>query len=385
MKTKLRHLIIIVLTLTIVFCNEIDLSLRKKLFESYDRELRPVRNLRDPVNVNLTVTPIKLHEFNSKKGKLNALIKFQLEWCDENMFWKASEHGNITHIDVKADRMWLPQLNFAQEIGSSRNNIYDIIIENNCHVKWLLFQTIYMTCSSDVESYPLSKVKCGISLSLQHQLNSCAKFDKLMLKDCHCFKFPNWQVSFNSTFVTVDEFKFITITFTLSNIFTIFDITLLIFLVLMSILSVIVNLMPVDSGEKVTLVTTIFLANLVYLLEFKIELPLDTNTTPVLIVHQTLTTILNGLSTFAAILGTLVFEKKDKTVTIQPMENCKIAPMDFLDATSSTENGKLKEMLTRKVKKFAVKKRFKYDLCVFVAMTFMVSCSLIWCLSYMHE
>uniref|UniRef100_A0A8C1GFY8 Acetylcholine receptor subunit delta n=1 Tax=Cyprinus carpio TaxID=7962 RepID=A0A8C1GFY8_CYPCA len=259
----------------------------------YNKELRPVQNKDDTVDIYLALT-------------LSNLIS--LGWTDYRLTWNETEFDNITVLRLPPSMVWLPEIVLENNNDAQFQVAYycNVLIYHNGSVYWLPPAIFRSSCSINVNYFPFDWQNCSLKFS---SLTYNAKEISLHLKeetdeDERSYKVEwiiidpegftengEWEIvhkpARKNTYknIPMESNKHQDITFYLiirrKPLFYIVNI--IIPCVLISFLASLVYYLPADSGEKMTLSISVLLAQSVFLLLISQRLPETSMAVPLIV------------------------------------------------------------------------------------------------------
>ncbi|KAK3086744.1 hypothetical protein FSP39_022728, partial [Pinctada imbricata] len=84
--------------------------LHDNLFKGYRKNIRPVRNQFDAVNVNISFFIIMIHDLDLKNQVLTTNAWLRIAWHDEFLRWNTSDYNGLSEILVSRKEVWTPDL-----------------------------------------------------------------------------------------------------------------------------------------------------------------------------------------------------------------------------------------------------------------------------------
>ena len=88
-----------------------EVNLRRHLFDNYQKDTRPVKNVSKPIIVDMGLAIQTLEQFNQKTETIKLNIWFRMNWFNEYLNWEnKSEDYSIEVIDVSPNTVWTPDI-----------------------------------------------------------------------------------------------------------------------------------------------------------------------------------------------------------------------------------------------------------------------------------
>lgn len=328
--------------------------LRNDLFLNYSKEIRPVLNLNDQIGITADLSIFSVYELNLDKGQLVTRSSLGLYWRDEHLNWEPNNYGNITSIYLDSKYVWMPNIiicNSEDEANKNGGNTFELILHSNGFIEFLQTKILRTFCDIDVYSYPFDKQICEIWLCIIVQQNIHVTFKRLAQMSYKIFPNYQWDIEMDDTDEESNETdSYIYATMYLTRKLKISCVARILPAGVLSILTLCVFLLPPESGEKVSLATTIFLTNVVYLVEMDKTLTSNSKNPAMIILFLICLTSLSGIGTVGAIIVCKVqVVNEDNSNKEKPVKNAwmtckknKVTPITTIDMdqkqTSDLEN-----------------------------------------------
>uniref|UniRef100_A0A0L8FXG6 Neurotransmitter-gated ion-channel ligand-binding domain-containing protein n=1 Tax=Octopus bimaculoides TaxID=37653 RepID=A0A0L8FXG6_OCTBM len=274
------------------------------LLQNYTKSERPVHNDEDIVKVDVFLEMFKIIELDIQKALLTSKVVLGLSWKDIYLLWNTTMK-NITYISVNVDDIWYPTVSicndmsgkFSQHEGEGATVKYDGSV--SLHMDGI-FQT---HCTINMLKYPLDEHECNITVCLGHQENIEKTMQSFSFNNLHNAEADKWEYKFAVGNVTEKEIISASVTIFAKRKFMSETLTYFIFPIMLTILNLGVYLLPAESGEKVSVAITIFLANVVYLTETAKVLGTKSLGMSMYLLYLLILTLVSGFSTLISIIG----------------------------------------------------------------------------------
>uniref|UniRef100_A0A9J7XV48 Cholinergic receptor, nicotinic, delta (muscle) n=1 Tax=Cyprinus carpio carpio TaxID=630221 RepID=A0A9J7XV48_CYPCA len=274
----------------------------------YNKELRPVQNKDDTVDIYLALTLSNLISLKEVDETLLTNVWMEHGWTDYRLKWNETEFDNITVLRLPPSMVWLPEVVLENNNDAQFQVAYycNVLIYPNGNVYWLPPAIFRSSCSINVNYFPFDWQNCSLKFS---SLTYNAKEISLHLKeekdeDERSYKVEwiiidpegftengEWEIvhkpARKNTYknIPMESNKHQDITFYLiirrKPLFYIVNI--IIPCVLISFLASLVYYLPADSGEKMTLSISVLLAQSVFLLLISQRLPETSMAVPLIV------------------------------------------------------------------------------------------------------
>ncbi|CAL8401959.1 acetylcholine receptor subunit delta [Gadus morhua] len=303
------HLFII----SLVICGSLGRNEEERLInhllkeKKYNKELRPVENQRDPVEVYFALTLSNLISLKEVDETLLTNVWLEHTWTDYRLSWNTSEFDDIQVIRLPSKMVWLPEIVLENNNDAQFEVAYycNVLVEPSGSVYWLPPAIFRSSCSINVNFFPFDWQNCTLKFS---SLTYNAKEITMLLKEDYIEEQKHtvewividpaswtengeWEVIHRPAkknvykHIPMESNKHQDITFYLiikrKPLFYIINI--IIPCVLISFLACMVYYLPADSGEKMTLSISVLLAQSVFLLLISQRLPETSMSIPLIV------------------------------------------------------------------------------------------------------
>ncbi|XP_061204634.1 acetylcholine receptor subunit delta isoform X1 [Neopsephotus bourkii] len=292
------------------FCVNQEERLIHHLFEEkgYDKEMRPATSNDQVVDVYLALTLSNLISLKEVDETLTTNVWLEHGWTDYRLQWNKSEYGDIEVLRLPPDMLWLPEIVLENNNDGLFEVAYycNVLIYNTGYVYWLPPAIFRSACPINVDFFPFDWQNCTLKFS---SLAYSALEISMHLKedsDPETGKYypVEWIIIDPEGFTENGEWEIIhrparknihpemppessghqDITFYLiikrKPLFYIINIVTP--CILIAFMAILVFYLPADSGEKMTLVISVLLAQSVFLLLISQRLPETSHAIPLI-------------------------------------------------------------------------------------------------------
>eukprot|EP00795_Rhopilema_esculentum_P005971 gene5971-11332_t len=274
--------LILYLLLTVCLTSEAEVELLEHLFNGYNSDARPVLKDSDAVNVTLGITISQIVDVDEKNQIFTVSVWMRQKWKNPLLAWDPSRFNNISSINVRPKKLWLPDIvlynNADSDITFGGN--FDrlntrVILSHNGNSVWLAPVIIKSKCQIDVKYFPFDEQSCslkfgswtydGFRLNLAKEAEKADLSKFLKNAEWHLVDVPAVRNEVKY-FCCPEHYPDVTYTFIMKRR-SLFYLTNLIFpMVLMCALTILSFLLPAESGERISLAITLLLAMTVFML-----------------------------------------------------------------------------------------------------------------------
>ena len=278
------------------------------------------------VDVYMAITSII--NFDMMTGKLLCSGYMFASWTDEQLVWNSTDYNGISRLNVQSADIWTPQFvqSHRQKMDISLSPVWAY---NNGTIIWLIGSIFEGDCQLDMWAYPMDTQTCMFTMQISSD-NSGIEI-KVISHGSGQLKFSQhgeWEVKDVSTeaFVFTEPINGINYT-TLSKTYKLTRRYLFIMIhqgvpiFLLGFLNVIIFLVPLKSGERITFSMTVLLTFVVFTSNISDELPHNSLNMPLLSIEMA---IFNCISTLAVISSVILCRLAHETIV--PVPNFLVCP-----------------------------------------------------------
>ncbi|XP_041374684.1 neuronal acetylcholine receptor subunit alpha-3-like [Gigantopelta aegis] len=282
------------------------------------------------------------------------------KWVDTRLQW--SQTGNPDFFFEDDKKLWVPELmvdNSVLSLGVIRADNILLRVRYDGEVTWEPTGIFYTSCNIDISYYPFDKQKCqleitswaynigeqnltflGTGFNLQ-DFSSNAEWDLVDTTTGHRLIVEEGQ-----TFAQLD------FVFTTTRRASYYVLNIVLPIMLMSLLSVLVFLLPFQSGEKASYALTVLLSYTVLLTIVAAEMPPISNSVSILAVYLALILVIGATTTFLSVVNLYLYHQVPQKEIPHSLKQfttkflCKVSSWQKLDpeASKSAKNRILPEL-----------------------------------------
>ncbi|OWA51486.1 Neuronal acetylcholine receptor subunit beta-3 [Hypsibius exemplaris] len=264
------------------------------LLQGYEKSVRPVRNASTPIVVRLGISLTHLFDLDERNQVLTTMVWLNQEWYDELLTWDPADYNGLAVLVVPCDFLWLPDMvlynnadDYVHGYVKSRALLY-----NNGTVFWPPPTKMRSTCKVNIEYFPFDTQECEMKFGSWvyngFQVDVVARTDRVDLSDY--VKNGEWElqsvvVERRVTYYASccpEPFPDLTFRLVIRRKVLYYAYSTLLPCIMMSALTVLVFVLPPDSGEKIALGITVILAFSVIMLSIIEKLPETSDSIPLI-------------------------------------------------------------------------------------------------------
>ncbi|XP_076464728.1 neuronal acetylcholine receptor subunit alpha-7-like [Babylonia areolata] len=243
-----------------------------KLFKDHSPIIPPnADNLNTPMNLSILMVVENLAYLDMKSQTLNIIAWFQIDWYDSAFSWDTDVYP-IDMIVVSEQDVWRPVIAVANTL-LPRDQIMQlelpIAIHSNGNFRWFPGDSFIMDCHVNLLFYPFDVQTCSVSITQWSQYShhfNCTQAEIRSAIEGN----GEWDIidlGYHYTVFQEPDYAFwvLKYTITLKRKWLFYVINLIFPIVLVSALTNVVFILPVESGDKMSVSVTAFLTLAVFL------------------------------------------------------------------------------------------------------------------------
>uniref|UniRef100_A0A8B9M021 Si:ch211-39a7.1 n=1 Tax=Astyanax mexicanus TaxID=7994 RepID=A0A8B9M021_ASTMX len=266
-------------------------ALLKNLLKDYNPMERPVANDSQPLTVVLSLSLVQIMDVVSLLTSLcNNCLCLQ-RWYDHYLQWNQSEYPGVKNLRFTTDQIWTPDILLYNSADDEFDSTFktNVLVNSSGYCNYLPPGIFMSTCNVDVRWFPFDIQKCELKFGSW-------TFDgwllDLQMSEADISGYmPNgeWDLvgvpgSRNEIFYDCCKEPYPDVTFvvTIRRRTLYYALNLLIPCVLLSSMTLLIFLLPADSGEKISLGITVLLSLTVFMLLVAEIMPATSDSIPLI-------------------------------------------------------------------------------------------------------
>ncbi|KAF7403194.1 hypothetical protein HZH68_005988 [Vespula germanica] len=299
------------------------------LLSNYNRLIRPVINNTETLTVWLGLKLSQLIEMNLKNQVMITNVWVEQRWFDYKLQWDPEEYGGVEMIYVPSENIWLPDI----VLYNNADGNYEVTLMTKATLKytgevfWKPPAIYKSSCEINVEYFPFDEQSCVMKFG-SWTYNGAQVINNLVKIGIDLTDFylsVEWDIlevpaARNEEYYPCCEEPYSDITFniTMRRKTLFYTVNLIIPCVGITFLTVLVFYLPSDSGEKVSLCSSILLSLTVFFLLLAEIIPPTSLAIPLLGKYLLFTMILVTLSIWITVCVLNVYFRSPSTHSMSP-------------------------------------------------------------------
>ncbi|XP_071136711.1 neuronal acetylcholine receptor subunit beta-3-like [Mytilus edulis] len=289
------------------------------LFSSYRNNITPLNNQSEPFEITLAFYLLSINSFREVEETLVLTGGLAIVWKDTSLSWNPVEYGNINSLDVDSKDVWLPwfylQNNAKKFEPVGFDSAFRVNINSSGFVNYSPGSILEAKCQTDISKFPFDTQPCLLEFLAW---GGGATFYKLIsfFEEVNLdfyTKDSNLEVVTRKTYAQIEPegyYKF-HMSLSLKRKPMYYIIMIVLPTMLLSFLNPLVFLLPVESGERISLSMTILLSYAIFLTLVSASIPASSNPMCFLLIVMIIIMLISGLTVVAVIITTKLYYQED--------------------------------------------------------------------------
>ena len=250
------------------------------LLATRDNELKVV--------VNVGIAVVSVLNINDALQIMTSSISIDLRWHDKALSWNTSDYDGVGVVEMPVDSIWVPHVYITNSLDT-KSLLADALIVSVYHngtVQKYLDRIVETTCVMDLEKYPYDTQNCPLLFYYLHPPSSmelCVESFLLKTSTSKSLSFSSeWHLDTQKVQIVsgFEDLKFPSVSLKVRRKTTFYTVCLVLPMVLTSFMNTLVFLVPLQSGEKVSFLVSIFVSTSVFVSFFKDVMPRGLDSVP---------------------------------------------------------------------------------------------------------
>nr|KAG5704522.1 hypothetical protein BaRGS_003833 [Batillaria attramentaria] len=316
-------------------------------FWDYDPLVRPVSHPSDAVEVRVMFTMVSLLDVDIRKQTVSSFGWLTATWVDGRLseILTALEKNEVL---VDSDQIWKPDIavyNSVDDTDLLQKLKMRLGVERNGRVTWRPGNAMKTFCSMDITYYPFDIHHCSIDIATWVYTEKDVMMIPVepLLDVTDLMDSSEWTVSPEAvtSYYVLPDYKVLQFNFRLKRKVLFFVTNVLLPILLASVLSCVVMVLPNGSGEKMTVSLTSFLAFITYLKVTMDTLPRNSDTVCFFSLYLALQLVISVVNiTVSTVAVKLYFEERQHimdSVVKQSISGCSTSTLDIPSSRRNSE------------------------------------------------
>ncbi|XP_015685731.1 neuronal acetylcholine receptor subunit alpha-3 [Protobothrops mucrosquamatus] len=322
-----------------MFCSDNEHRLYNELFANYNKIIRPVENVSDPVMVWFEVSLSQLVKVDEVNQIMETNLWLKHIWNDYKLKWDPENYGGVQYVRVPSNKIWKPDIVlYNNAIGDFQvDDKTKALLNYTGNVTWMPPAIFKSACKIDVTYFPFDYQNCTMKFGSwtydRAQIDLVLVGSTMNLKDYWengewaIIKAPGYKhdIKYNCCDAFYAD---ITYSLYMRRLPLFYTVNMIIPCLLISFLTVLVFYLPSDCGEKITLCISVLLSLTVFLLVITETIPSTSLVIPLIGEYLLFTMLFVTLSIVITVFVLNVHYRTPRTHTMP--EWVKMVFLNFL-------------------------------------------------------
>ena len=240
------------------------------------------------VVVNVGIAVVSVLNINDAQQTMTSSVCIDLRWHDKALSWNTSDYDGVGVVEMPVDSVWVPHV-YISNSQDTKSLLADALIVNVYHdgtVQKNFDRIVQTTCVMDLEKYPYDTQNCPLLFNHLHPPSSmelCVESFLLKTSTSKSLSFSSeWYLDTQKVqmvFISEDV-QIPSVSLKVRRKTTFYTVCLVLPMVLTSFMNTLVFLVPLQSGEKVSFLVSIFVSTSVFVSFFKDVMPRGLDSVP---------------------------------------------------------------------------------------------------------
>ncbi|KAM9852479.1 neuronal acetylcholine receptor subunit alpha-7-like [Aulostomus maculatus] len=285
--------------------------LLRELLRDYNPMERPVANDSQTLIVQFSFTLMQVMDVDEKNQILTTNAWLQMQWYDHYLQWNQSEYPGVKNLRFTPDQVWTPDILLYNSAHDKFDATFktNVLVNSSGFCEYLPPGIFISTCNVDVRWFPFDIQRCELKFGswtfdgwlLDIQMKEADVSGYMPNGEWDLVEVPGGRHEVFYDCCT-EPYPDITFVVTLRRRTLFYALNLLIPCVLLSSMTLLVFLLPANSGEKISLGITVLLSLTVFMLMVAEIMPATSDSVPLIGQYFASTMVIVGMSVVATVI-----------------------------------------------------------------------------------
>ncbi|KAF1387960.1 hypothetical protein PFLUV_G00085330 [Perca fluviatilis] len=285
--------------------------LLRELLRDYNPMERPVANDSQTLTVQFSFTLMQVMDVDEKNQILTTNAWLQMQWYDHYLQWNQSEYPGVKNLRFTSDQVWTPDILLYNSAHDKFDATFktNVLVNSSGFCEYLPPGIFLSTCNVDVRWFPFDIQRCELKFGswtfdgwlLDIQMKEADVSGYMTNGEWDLVEVPGGrhEVFYDCC---AEPYPDVTFVVTLRRRTLFYALNLLIPCVLLSTMTLVVFLLPANSGEKISLGITVLLSLTVFMLMVAEIMPATSDSVPLIGQYFASTMVIVGMSVVATVI-----------------------------------------------------------------------------------
>ncbi|XP_029360415.1 neuronal acetylcholine receptor subunit alpha-7-like isoform X2 [Echeneis naucrates] len=286
-------------------------SAPRELLRDYNPMERPVANDSQTLTVLFSFTLMQIMDVDEKNQILTTNAWLQMQWYDHYLQWNQSEYPGVKNLRFTPDQVWTPDILLYNSAHDKFDATFktNVLVNSSGFCEYLPPGIFVSTCNVDVRWFPFDIQRCEMKFGswtfdgwlLDIQMKEADLSAYMRNGEWDLLEVPGGrhEVFYDCC---AEPYPDVTFVVTLRRRTLYYALNLLIPCVLLSSMTLLVFLLPANSGEKISLGITVLLSLTVFMLMVAEIMPATSDSVPLIGQYFASTMVIVGMSVVATVI-----------------------------------------------------------------------------------
>ncbi|KAM8825772.1 neuronal acetylcholine receptor subunit alpha-7-like isoform 1-T1 [Synchiropus picturatus] len=285
--------------------------LLRELLRDYNPMERPVANDSQALTVQFSFILMQVMDVDEKNQVLTTNAWLQMHWYDHYLQWNQSEYPGVKNLRFSPDQVWTPDILLYNSAHDKFDATFktNVLVNSSGFCEYLPPGIFVSSCNVDVRWFPFDIQRCELKFGswtfdgwlLDIQMKEADVSGYMTNGEWDLLEVPGGR---NEIFYDccAEPYPDVTFIVTLRRRTLFYALNLLIPCVLLSSMTLLVFLLPANSGEKISLGITVLLSLTVFMLMVAEIMPATSDSVPLIGQYFASTMVIVGMSVVATVI-----------------------------------------------------------------------------------
>ncbi|KAM4580726.1 neuronal acetylcholine receptor subunit alpha-7-like [Odontesthes bonariensis] len=285
--------------------------LLRELMRDYNPMERPVANDTQALTVHFSFTLMQVMDVDEKNQILTTNAWLQMQWYDHYLQWNQSEYPGVKNLRFTPDQVWTPDILLYNSAHDKFDATFktNVLVNSSGFCEYLPPGIFISTCNVDVRWFPFDIQRCELKFGswtfdgwlLDIQMKEADVSGYMLNGEWDLLEVPGdrHEVFYDCC---AEPYPDVTFVVTLRRRTLFYALNLLLPCVLLSSMTLLVFLLPANSGEKISLGITVLLSLTVFMLMVAEIMPATSDSVPLIGQYFASTMVIVGMSVVATVI-----------------------------------------------------------------------------------
>ena len=239
------------------------------------------------VLVNVAIAVVSVRNINDAQQTMTSSVSISLRWHDKALSWNTSDYDGIEMVEMPVDSVWTPHVYISNSLDKKNllADVSTVAIYHDGVVATFLDREVETMCNLNLEKYPYDTQNCPINIYDSHlrpgvELQVESYFFSQAWSESMSYSCEWYLETQKTETVSLNGIEIPCVSLKVRRKTMFYTVCLVLPMVLTSFMNTLVFLVPLQSGEKVSFLVSIFVSTSVFVSFFKDVMPRGLDSVP---------------------------------------------------------------------------------------------------------